>query len=154
MAAFVCLPCSLPQRPSLSSQSLKPRAPRASAAPTPTPPSVGAAFSRRSVLSGAALAALAVALPGAARAEEFSTPAGVKVRVLKKGTGPKIEVGDLTALRFKGSYGGFAFDDIFDTPQPYFYRAGSEALLKVCWSLFSGFCTPASMHSRVLIFPP
>jgi hypothetical protein len=88
--------------------------------------------SRRAVLSGIALAALSVAVSATARAEDEVTAAsGLKYKVSKKGDGPKIVSGDLVAIRFKGSYNDVAFDDIFETPQPYFYRAGSDLVLKV-----------------------
>jgi hypothetical protein len=88
--------------------------------------------SRRAVLSGIALAALSAAVPAPVRAaDEVTTPSGLRYSVVKAGTGPKIQVGDLVAIRFKGSYNDFAFDDIFATPEPYFYRAGSELILKV-----------------------
>ena len=48
----------------------------------------------------------------------------------KKGDGPKPEVGELVAIRFAASYGDQKIDDIFDTPEPYYTRIGSGALLK------------------------
>lgn len=92
-----------------------------------------AQISRRAVLSGIALAALAVAVPSPVVAEEeVTTASGLKYKISKKGTGPKIAVGDLVAIRFKGTYNDVPFDDLFETSQPYFYRAGSELVMKVC----------------------
>ena len=34
------------------------------------------------------------------------------------------KVGEMTVVRFKGSYKGTTFDDTFSTDQPYYYRAG------------------------------
>ena len=49
---------------------------------------------------------------------------GVQYEVIKQAPadalGPKI--GDLVAIRFRGSYKGNEFDDTFKTDQPYFYR--------------------------------
>jgi len=55
----------------------------------------------------------------------------VKYEVLKGNPGgQKTEVGDMVAIRFKGSYQGNVFDDTFVTEQPYFYRAGVGLILK------------------------
>lgn len=48
-----------------------------------------------------------------------------------KGTGPSAVIGDLVGIRFKGSYNGAVFDDLFEGKEPYFYRVGSENILKV-----------------------
>lgn len=55
----------------------------------------------------------------------------VALKVVKSGAGPTPEVGDLVGVRFKGSYKDVVFDNLFDSPQPYFYRVGSSAVLKV-----------------------
>lgn len=34
-------------------------------------------------------------------------------------------------IRFKGEYNGVVFDDLFKVEEPYFYRMGSENILKV-----------------------
>lgn len=113
--------------------------------------------SRRAVLSGIALAALAVTVPTAEAAEQVTTPSGLKYTVSKKGAGPKINVGDLVAIRFKGSYNDVPFDDLFSTSEPYFYRAGSDLVLKVsdCSPvsvpiLFARACCAATLPSRSL----
>lgn len=116
---------------------------QASSARTPTcsaeVPATGIAparVSRRAVLSGIALAALAVAVPEAEAAEQTTTPSGLKYRVADKGNGPKINPGDLVAIRFRGTYNDIPFDDLFVTAEPYFYRAGSDLVMKVSGSSF------------------
>lgn len=59
-----------------------------------------------------------------------TTPAGVTYEVVKAGTGPKPEVGELIAIRFAAFCGPNKIDDIFDTPEPYYTRVGSGGLLK------------------------
>jgi len=48
----------------------------------------------------------------------------VQYEVLKQSPKDALQpkVGDLVAIRFKGSYKGSDFDDTFKTDQPYFYR--------------------------------
>jgi len=41
---------------------------------------------------------------------------------------------DLVTIRFKGEYNGVVFDDLFKVEEPYFYRMGSENILKV-WTV-------------------
>lgn len=89
-------------------------------------------LSRRALLSGITWTAASLAVAPFVGAEEsFTTPSGLQIKVLKKGQGAKIQVGDLVAIRFSGSYNGNMFDNIFETPEPYFYRCGSEVVLKV-----------------------
>ena len=50
-------------------------------------------------------------------------------------TAPKADakvpkVGDMVAVRFKGSFNGNTFDDTFKSDQPYFYRTGVGLILK------------------------
>lgn len=93
-------------------------------------------LSRRSLLSGATWAAISLALgPAVAVEESLTTPSGLQIKVLNKGGGARVKVGDLVAIRFSGSYNGATFDDIFGTPEPYFYRCGSDVVLKVRESL-------------------
>lgn len=55
----------------------------------------------------------------------------VQYQVLKKsGKDVKPIPGEMVTVRFKGSYKGFVFDDIFNTPEPYYYRAGVGSILK------------------------
>ena len=44
--------------------------------------------------------------------------------------GEKPKVGEMVAVRFKGSYKGTTFDDTFSTEQPYYYRAGVGLIVK------------------------
>ena len=50
--------------------------------------------------------------------------AGVQYEVIKQAPADALQpkVGDLVAIRFRGSYKGNDFDDTFKTDQPYFYR--------------------------------
>jgi FKBP-type peptidyl-prolyl cis-trans isomerase len=63
-----------------------------------------------------------------ARAETLAN--GVSYEVLKSGSGPKPQVGELVAIRFAAYAGDNKIDDIFDTPEPYYTRIGSGGLLK------------------------
>jgi FKBP-type peptidyl-prolyl cis-trans isomerase len=66
-----------------------------------------------------------------AMAELNPTPwnSAVKYEIIETGKGDQPKVGDLVAIRFKGSYKGTVFDDTFKKEQPYFYRAGVGLLL-------------------------
>ena len=55
---------------------------------------------------------------------------GVTYAVKKSGKGPKPEIGELVAIRFAAYAGDNKIDDIFDTPEPYYTRVGSGALIK------------------------
>lgn len=66
-----------------------------------------------------------------AAAADGVTASGLGYTMVKKGTGPPAQVGDLVGIRFKGSYNGVVFDNLFDATTPYFYRVGSENILKV-----------------------
>lgn len=84
-------------------------------------------FSRRGLLGTAAVTA---ALGGfsAAAAAETALPPGLKYTVLKSGTGGGSPVvGDLIAIRFKATVRstGTVIDNILDSAEPYYYRAGS-----------------------------
>ena len=59
-----------------------------------------------------------------------TTAAGVSYEVVKSGDGPKPEIGELAAIRFRAFAGSNKIDDIFDTPEPYYTRIGSGALIK------------------------
>ncbi|KAL3913414.1 MAG: hypothetical protein SGARI_000669, partial [Bacillariaceae sp.] len=104
--------------------------------PTPNNNLNAAQVSRKSVLEtlvkgGAATvaASLLSQQPAfAATTETLST--GVSYEVVKKGDGPKPEVGELVAIRFAAYFGDRKIDDIFDTPEPYYTRLGSGGLLK------------------------
>ena len=52
-------------------------------------------------------------------------PNGVMYTVIKQGTGPKPDRGELVAIRFAAYNGDVQIDNIFDTPEPYYTRLGS-----------------------------
>ena len=88
-----------------------------------------AQFSRQDMLKtmgGVAAGWMITTLPSGAE----STAAGVTYEVVKKGDGPKPEIGELIAIRFAAFAGSNKIDDIFDTPEPYYTRLGSGGLLK------------------------
>lgn len=74
-----------------------------------------------------AAAAAGVRLPAFA---DETLPSGVVIKVEKEGSGPKPEVGELAAVRFRAFAGPNKIDDIFETPEPYYTRIGSGALIK------------------------
>jgi len=65
-----------------------------------------------------------------AEVESFTLPNGVSYDVIKKGDGPKPGRGELAAIRFAAFAGKNKIDDIFVTPEPYYTRIGSGAMLK------------------------
>lgn len=93
-------------------------------------PEISRRQSLRVLLSGIATLSIAPALITHAE-DEVKTASGLTYTVVKKGDGPQPNVGDLIAIRFRGSYNGVVFDDIFKTSEPYFYRLGSGSILKV-----------------------
>ncbi|OSX74124.1 hypothetical protein BU14_0306s0005 [Porphyra umbilicalis] len=101
---------------------------------TPAPAGGAKPVSRRQALQLLAAAAAAGGLltPPAQAADEgmTTTASGLKYKVVKKGTGPTPVAGDLVTIRFKGEYNGVVFDDLFKVEEPYFYRMGSENILK------------------------
>jgi peptidylprolyl isomerase len=62
--------------------------------------------------------------------QELITASGLKIKKVKNGSGEKCEPGDLAAIRFRGKYKDFVFDDIFETPEPLYVRAGGAFLVK------------------------
>lgn len=90
-------------------------------------------ISRRALLVTLATitATKATSLLSANGAEGGVTASGLGYTVVKKGSGPPAQVGDLVGIRFKGSYNGVVFDNLFDATTPYFYRVGSDNILKV-----------------------
>ena len=51
--------------------------------------------------------------------------------IVKNGPPGEIaKVGENVAIRFKGTYNGKVFDDIFESAEPYYYRAGVGGILK------------------------
>jgi FKBP-type peptidyl-prolyl cis-trans isomerase len=95
-----------------------------------------AQVSRKSVLEtfvkgGAATVAASFLSPQQpAFATTETLPTGVTYEVIKTGSGPKPEVGELVAIRFAAYFGDRKIDDIFETPEPYYTRLGSGGLLK------------------------
>lgn len=105
----------------------RPRAPTVvttrSALPHATPK-----LSRRALL---ALAAAAAATAGTTASYAETTTSGLSYTTVKQGAGPQAVIGDLVGIRFKGSFNGVVFDNLFESREPYFYRVGSENILKV-----------------------
>jgi hypothetical protein len=90
-----------------------------------------AAVSRQDMLKtviGGAFASVIVSSPMPVFAE--ATEAGVQYEVIKSGDGPKPDVGELAAIRFRAYAGDIKIDDIFDSPEPYYTRLGSGGLIK------------------------
>jgi len=55
----------------------------------------------------------------------------VQYELLKSNpSAPQPKVGEMVAIRFKGSYKGVEFDNTFQTSDPYFYRAGVGLIIK------------------------
>lgn len=67
-----------------------------------------------------------LSLPSVSLADLAPAPwsPGVQYEVIKQAPADalKPKIGDLVAIRFRGSYKGTDFDDTFKTDQPYFYR--------------------------------
>jgi len=55
---------------------------------------------------------------------------GLEYSIIEDGKGPKAKIGDLVAIRFKASYKGTVIDDCFKTPNAYYYRVGSESVIR------------------------
>lgn len=103
-----------------------------------TTPAFPKKFTRRAVLTALAAAAGSLLAVDASNSESPSEK--LQYRVVKSGSGPAAEVGDLVGIRFKGAYNGVVFDNLFENKTPYFYRVGSGAILKVSnHSSFRGF---------------
>eukprot|EP00541_Cyclophora_tenuis_P008929 CAMPEP_0116550274 /NCGR_PEP_ID=MMETSP0397-20121206/5339_1 /TAXON_ID=216820 /ORGANISM="Cyclophora tenuis, Strain ECT3854" /LENGTH=216 /DNA_ID=CAMNT_0004075093 /DNA_START=9 /DNA_END=659 /DNA_ORIENTATION=+ len=87
-------------------------------------------------LVGASMPALAdddevaAVAPAAPSGTEVSLENGVKYVVNKSGDGPKPDIGELAAIRFRAFCGSNKIDDIFDTPEPYYTRIGTGGMLK------------------------
>ena len=102
---------------------------RSGSQPCTTGAPAAGVLSRRQAL-GAALV-----LPFAPAACYAGAPAqtkgGVGITVKKTGSGGQPAVGDLCAIRFKGTVTktGQVFDDIMESAEPYYFRIGSEKVL-------------------------
>lgn len=101
-----------------------------------------AVLSRRAFLATAAGTTVSLVVSSLAPTIA-DTASDVQYNYVKKGTGPSPDVGDLVGIRFKGAYNGVVFDNLFESPEPYFYRAGSGAILQVCFK-----------HSNTSVFKP
>jgi len=89
-----------------------------------------ASLSRRQALGSALVLPFVPAVCVAADAPT-ATKSGVGIKVLKTGSGGQPVTGDLCAIRFKGTVtaSGQVFDDIMETPEPYYFRIGTEKVL-------------------------
>jgi len=65
-----------------------------------------------------------------AEGETVTLPSGVSYEIKKTGKGPLPGRGELAAIRFSAYAGNNKIDDIFETPEPYYTRVGSGAMLK------------------------
>ena len=96
---------------------------------------LSATTTRTQFIQGAAAAAfVSLVSPSTANAGDIvSLPSGTSYEIIKTGTGPKPNLGELAAIRFSAyvKQTGNKIDDIFDTPEPYYTRVGSGGLLKV-----------------------
>jgi FKBP-type peptidyl-prolyl cis-trans isomerase len=88
------------------------------------------AFTRKAFLSSLVAGSIATLAMPALADETLSS--GVTYKVIKSGPadGPKPEVGELVAIRFKAFAGDLKIDDLFDSPEPYYTRVGSGGLIK------------------------
>mmetsp|Transcript_25743 Transcript_25743/g.36323 ORF Transcript_25743/g.36323 Transcript_25743/m.36323 type:complete len:194 (+) Transcript_25743:79-660(+) len=89
-------------------------------------------FIQTAFIGGAAAAAATFGGLPAFAGEPIKTATGVLYTIDKAGDGPKPDIGELAAIRFRASVAesGMKIDDIFDTPEPYYTRIGSGGLLK------------------------
>ena len=65
-----------------------------------------------------------------AKTDDVTLPNGVVYTVVKQGSGPKPERGELVAIRFAAYNGDIQIDNIFDSPEPYYTRLGSGGLIQ------------------------
>lgn len=91
------------------------------------------AVSRKDFLLGTTstvAASLLLSVPAFAASETTTLPSGLVYTINKQGSGPKPDIGELVAIRFKATAGENIIDDIFETPEPYYTRVGSGGMLK------------------------
>ena len=83
------------------------------------------AFKKLLIKTTAAISSLGL-IVNTASADMTTAPFDDKIRyeVVTVGAGDQPKVGDLVSIRFKASYKGKDFDNTFETPQPYMFRAG------------------------------
>ncbi|CAM9674522.1 unnamed protein product, partial [Choristocarpus tenellus] len=62
--------------------------------------------------------------------ETLVTESGLRINKLVEGKGAACVVGDLAGVRFKGNFGSYEFDNVFNTPEPYYTRVGAGTLVK------------------------
>lgn len=90
-------------------------------------------ITRRSLLATfITTATTAIAISSSANAEDQQ----VELKTVTVGSGPSPVIGDLVGIRFKGSYNGVVFDNLFESTDPYFYRVGTGSVLLVCFVVF------------------
>mmetsp|Transcript_10498 Transcript_10498/g.14743 ORF Transcript_10498/g.14743 Transcript_10498/m.14743 type:complete len:194 (+) Transcript_10498:109-690(+) len=89
-------------------------------------------FLQTAFIGGAAAVATTFGGLPAYAGETVKTASGVTYTIDKSGDGPKPEIGELAAIRFRASVtdNGMKIDDIFDTSEPYYTRIGSGGLIK------------------------
>eukprot|EP00815_Leptocylindrus_aporus_P008640 CAMPEP_0116065254 /NCGR_PEP_ID=MMETSP0322-20121206/9638_1 /TAXON_ID=163516 /ORGANISM="Leptocylindrus danicus var. apora, Strain B651" /LENGTH=200 /DNA_ID=CAMNT_0003551503 /DNA_START=74 /DNA_END=676 /DNA_ORIENTATION=+ len=92
--------------------------------------SVSRADFMNGIKSAAVMALMQSVTVSPAFADEIKLESGVSYTVVNAGDGPKPDVGELAAIRFKATFGQTVIDDIFNTPEPYYTRVGSGGLLK------------------------
>mmetsp|Transcript_48400 Transcript_48400/g.97386 ORF Transcript_48400/g.97386 Transcript_48400/m.97386 type:complete len:199 (-) Transcript_48400:176-772(-) len=97
--------------------------------------SVHSEVERRSFLQipfsiGVAAAINAISPDIALAGNVVTTASGLQYEVISPGKGQAAAVGDLCAVRFQGQFKGVVFDDILNNPEPYYFRVGSNKLLK------------------------
>ncbi|KAJ1454094.1 hypothetical protein M885DRAFT_522229 [Pelagophyceae sp. CCMP2097] len=96
-------------------------------------PQTKAAVGRRDFATAFGTASVsALGLPLAARADDLTAlPSGLKYKIVKEDKNGKVpKIGDLIAVRFRASYNGNVFDDLFATEEPLYYRVGGGTLIK------------------------
>ena len=88
---------------------------------------------KRTIASVTAGLSLVISNVHEVKADLKPTPWDDKVsyEVLKSNpSGLKPKIGEMVAIRFKGSYKGTEFDNTFNSAEPYFYRAGVGLIVK------------------------
>ena len=95
------------------------------------PKSSRALFLRDSLAIVGSITLATTSPPPSFAAESITHPSGVHINIISSGSGPKPEVGELAAIRFKATHSnGIVLDDILDTPEPFYTRVGSGSLIK------------------------
>lgn len=84
----------------------------------------------RDVTATVGASVAASALGGLPAYADETLPSGVAIKVEKSGNGPKPEIGEMAAIRFRAFAGENKIDDLFDNPEPYYTRVGSGGLIK------------------------